>query len=257
MSSPWNPYAAPQPEPAPARAPALHGAAAPQPWSSGEVLTTAMARFKENWAMAFFPWLITAALPEGVSRIPDILRSAHAWPEGTGPAILAWLIFFAARMAVALFLQVGSIRILLQIARGESPQFATLFSGADRYGALLGASALMWLAIGGSLLFFVVPGIIVGIGLSLMQFYVVDANMGPVEALKASWEATRGQKANLLGFSLVCGFAALLGVVALIVGLFVALPVIAIASVVVYTRISGLGVVPPSPSRHPAPLPAR
>ncbi len=77
------------------------------------------------------------------------------------------------------------------------------------------------------------------LGVQFASVYVIDANMGPFEALNASWRATRGHKWMLFLFILVCIGVALAGTVACCVGIFVASPLIYLAHAIIFTRISG------------------
>jgi hypothetical protein len=74
--------------------------------------------------------------------------------------------------------------------------------------------------------------------LQFFAYFVVDKNKNPIEAIKASWEATAGSELNLL----VLWFASLgiviLGVLALFVGLLAAIPVVLLAVTFVYRRLS-------------------
>ena len=60
-----------------------------------------------------------------------------------------------------------------------------MFSGAGRFLPLLGVLFLTLLAVMLGYALLIVPGIILALGLSFAQFYVVDQKMGPIDALKA------------------------------------------------------------------------
>jgi uncharacterized membrane protein len=243
MSDQFNPYAAPMA--APPRLPAQAPFGAPQPWGVGEAFSIAWERFKQNWAVAVFPYPLTLVVTQSVGAVPRLLtlsgavraESVAAGAISLGSAILG--------LVLSSYFQVGLTRIWLQIARGESPSFGLLFSGGDRFLPMFLASILAGLAIFAGLLLFIVPGVILGLGLFFYQYYVVDANMSPTRALKASWVATKGQKGDILVLGLAGGGLFVLGVLMFVVGLFATVPIFYIAASVVYTRISGLGVVPP------------
>jgi Uncharacterised protein family (UPF0259) len=59
---------------------------------------------------------------------------------------------------------------------------------------------LVGLVVFGGLLLLIVPGIIFAMRLSLAEYYLVDKNMGVMEAYKASWHATKGHMGKLWGF---------------------------------------------------------
>jgi hypothetical protein len=58
---------------------------------------------------------------------------------------------------------------------------------------------LIGLALIGSLLLFIIPFFFVFPRLLLTEYFLVDKNLDPVEAFKASWQATKGQMGKVLG----------------------------------------------------------
>jgi uncharacterized membrane protein len=54
-------------------------------------------------------------------------------------------------------------------------------------------------------------------------FFIVDQGMGPVEALEASWEATKQQKLRTAGLFVVSSLIGMLGLLALLVGVVVSM----------------------------------
>lgn len=58
---------------------------------------------------------------------------------------------------------------------------------------------LIMLAVIGGLILLIVPGIIIGLRLSLAHYYLVDKNMSVMEAYKASWHATKGHLGKIWG----------------------------------------------------------
>lgn len=72
-----------------------------------------------------------------------------------------------------------------------------LFKGFERFGDTLVAGLLMSLAIGVGFCLLIVPGIIVGCGLAMTFFIMVDdPNISGLDALQRSWNMMRGQKWN-------------------------------------------------------------
>jgi hypothetical protein len=114
-----------------------------------------------------------------------------------------------------------------------------MFAGGSRFLPLLGGLFLSMLIAMPAFAMLIIPGIIVSLGLSFAQFYIVDQNMGPIDALKASWEATKGHKLQLFLFGLVAILMMIGGYLACCIGAFVALPLVMIAWATIYTRISG------------------
>lgn len=93
----------------------------------------------------------------------------------------------------------------------------------------LGASILLGLAIAVGFLLLIVPGIIFTLMFMFTTFIVIDRELGPVEAMKESRRITHGYKWRLLGFGLVLALVNLLGILALVIGLLVSIPVSSLA----------------------------
>ncbi len=96
------------------------------------------------------------------------------------------------------------------------------------------ATVLSTLAVLIGLLLLVVPGVIVALGLMFAAYFVIDYKDNPIDALKRSWEITKGYKWTLLLLVVILTVLNILGFLALIVGLFVTMPVSMFAVAHVY-----------------------
>jgi uncharacterized membrane protein len=102
---------------------------------------------------------------------------------------------------------------------------------------LLAATPLRWLP----LLIMpvvVVLGVRLAIELTFCTYFVVDKGLGPNHALRASSQTTNGAKWRLLGFFVLGILMNLLGVLCLVVGIFVTLPTVMVATALVYRRLA-------------------
>lgn len=93
-----------------------------------------------------------------------------------------------------LFFQLGLLKMLLGLDRGESAELDMLWSQGDKYLSAVGATILIGLATFFGFLLLIVPGIIVGLGLSMTLLIIIDRNSDPISALSESWELTDGHK---------------------------------------------------------------
>jgi hypothetical protein len=236
-----NPYAPPGAE-VPGAATVPYGQ--PQPWTAGEALTLAWARFKEFAPVLVLAYLLNLVLSIVVGQAGNIVTFAGGL-RATSAAGLLTAAGGVLGQIVAAYLQVGMTRIVLDAARGKAPDLGTLFAGGGRFLPLFLVNLLFGLAILLGLVFLIVPGIIIGIRYSLAPFYVVDAGMGPVEAMKASWSATRGQKGEIFVLWLAAAGISVLGMLMCCVGLLATGPIVYVAMAVAFIRMSGLGVTAP------------
>lgn len=120
---------------------------------------------------------------------------------------------------VSIYFTVALTYAYLSSARRKKLDLAAVFAPVPPlYWRMFLLNLLVMLAVIGGLLLLIVPGIIIGLRLSLAPYYLVDKNLGVMEAYKASWHATNGHLGKLWG---------MLGV-----GLLMVLPVITIVGIV-------------------------
>jgi hypothetical protein len=247
----YNPYAPPQAAVQP-YTPPPPGVGQPQPWEIGEVVSQAFEAFKANWVVLVFSMLIVGVLvmilivPLGVLVATGVIEvnSVEYWGVYSASVFLI--------LTLDAFLYVGLYRIALVAARGQRPEFGLLFSGGDRFLAMLGTLWLSFLIVAFGYALLVVPGIILGLGLSMSLMFVVDQNLGPVDALKASWGAMQGHKLHLLLFGLVAFAMVVAGELACGVGLLAVIPILWVAHAIIYLRLTGRG----APARPAYGMPA-
>jgi len=91
------------------------------------------------------------------------------------------------------------------------------------------------------LVLLIVPGIIVGIMLMFVGYLVIEEKLGPVDAIKRSIALTKGSRWKLFQLSLALLLLNILGLLALLVGLFVTIPVSFMATVHAYRTLKGQG----------------
>jgi len=241
-----NPYAPPGATASAAASPAGQ----PQPWTTGEALRLAWARFNEFGSVLVPAYIVSGFFAAAVGQAGNVPKLAGAVlsPIAAGSLPIAGVLI---GQVAAAFFDVGATRMVLEAVRGRAPTFATLFGGGDRFLPLLGLNLLMFSAIALGFVLLVVPGIILALGLSLSKFYLIDAGMGPVEAMKASWSATRGQKGEVMALS-AAGFGlTLLGLLMCCVGTLVTIPLYYIAFAIAFVRMSGLGTTAPQTTAPP------
>ncbi len=125
-------------------------------------------------------------------------------------------------MVVQTFLYLGSIRLALNIARGEPASISDLFSQGEKVVTTVVTNILFGLAILLGVVLLIIPGIWAALTFSLFWFMIVDQNAGVFDSLKMSAAAMRGNKLVLLGLwlaltgitlpiiILTCGLGALL-----------------------------------------------
>lgn len=242
----YNPYAPPQAAP-PQLSPGAPGPnAGPQPWSIGEALSV-------GWDSVFWTHFGTLVLTVLVSAIPGIVigqvsnQFTKGYADPADPLAMFqepayWVILAITQLAGAIvgaFFQGGLIKIWLGAARGQTLNFGDLFSGGRTFlpilaytlmivGLMIFSAPLLW-----------VPAIIIGAGTCLTPYYLVDENIGFIDALKKSWQATTGHKGSVFLYYIVMTLILICGFMACCVGYLAALPMVMVGMAFIYTRLSG------------------
>lgn len=188
--------------------------------------------FKKNAAFIYGYGFLSIV----ILALPNILFSdaGSKQAEQSLSFHLANLIF----QIISIILTIGWIRANLKMVRGAKP---TLDDFKPTVGVLVNSfivSLLYPLIFIGGLLLLIIPGIIWGIMYSYANFLVIDKNLGAIEAFKASAAATRGNRWNLYKAGIVFAGVFLLGALALGIGLLIAIPVIQLAGLAIYDKLT-------------------
>lgn len=141
-------------------------------------------------------------------------------------------------MVVSLVFSLGMVRILFNIYDNKPLKFENLYQDWKLVGRYLISSILGGLAILAGFILLIIPGIIFTIRLSFLPFVMLDGETHPIEALKKSWYITKGHTLKLLVFYIVQVLILMLGLLAFILGVFIAIPVIYLANVFIYKKLT-------------------
>ena len=133
---------------------------------------------------------------------------------------------------------VGLVRIALNFVEKKESKYVDLFNHYDRTVNYMAASILYGLIVAVGIVLLIVPGIIWGIKFQFFTYFVVEKNMGPVQALKASWEMTKGIKWQLFVYGLITIGINILGALALFIGLLWTIPTTLLATAYLYKHLS-------------------
>jgi uncharacterized membrane protein len=149
---------------------------------------------------------------------------------------------------VSSFFVAGVYGFSLKVARGQAYAFNDLLSGMPVFVPLVIANILTDIAVVIGLVFLVVPGVIIALGLSMTMPLIVDKRLGPIDALSASWTLTTGNKGMLFIFALLSIALVVAGMCACVVGVLLVIPILCIAHAYVYLRLSGQPVARAAPA---------
>jgi uncharacterized membrane protein len=134
-------------------------------------------------------------------------------------------------------ISMGLTKITLEFVDRQSPSFGDLFAPAPLFLNFFVAELICGFLVAVGLVFFIIPGIIVAIVFGFYSFLIVDHGLGPIEALSRSAEITKGARMSLFLFGLLILGINFLGLLALVIGLFVTVPISMIAWAYVFRQL--------------------
>lgn len=165
-----------------------------------------------------------------ISAVTSSLQTPASRDDSGVSAFLVSLLVFAINVFVATAL----INVSLKFVDSKRADFADLTSAYPSFFPYAVSSILYALTIALGLIFFIIPGIIFAIRYQFFGYYIVDKKAGIIDSLRLSWNTTRGFTGSLFLLNLALAGILLLGVIALGVGVLVAIPVIIIAHAYAY-----------------------
>ena len=182
--------------------------------------------------------------------IGDIISDAQKSLSGNWGTILgAFALYFIVSLVAGLIpfvsfviggpLSLGLAFITLGIVRNKEVNVSMLFDGFNNFGSALGLLVLTTIVILIGFLLFIIPGIILAIGLSQVFYILADnPNMSVVDIMKKSFEMMKGYKTKWFVMQLVFGLMILACIFTLGLGLFWVVPVITVGASKFYTLIN-------------------
>jgi len=197
-----------------------------------EALRFGWDTMKNNLAFFILALLIAwvaNGIPSGLQSLCYSSNSAGLIILGTILAIISFVI--------GVFVYMAFTRIGLRFTAGETADYADLYLSYPLFWKFLGGYILYGLIVLGGLILLIVPGIYWGIKYHFFAFFIIDEELGPVEALKRSGEITYGSKWELLLLGLAFLGINLLGLLACFVGLFITVPITLVALAYVFRRL--------------------
>lgn len=171
----------------------------------------------------------------GISYLPSFVFKSK---EDSALKIL-FVLMGIALYIVNLETSVGMLKILLAYVDKRKPKMSELFE-YFRVGLLARffiGSLLYSLLVMIGLLFLIIPGIYFAVRYYFVPYIIVDKDADIFESFDKSAKLTKGAEWQLLLFGVLSFLIFILGAAALVVGLFVAIPVVYIASVYIYRKL--------------------
>lgn len=140
-------------------------------------------------------------------------------------------------LAISVWLTCGLLKLSLGLYNNKKLPIEDFFTQFKYFWRVLGSTILVGLIVVFGLCMLIVPGIYFALKYKFTEYLIVDQDLGIVEAMQKSAELTQGIKLRLFVFSLASLGVLILGVLALGVGIIVAIPVIWLATTYIYKNL--------------------
>ncbi len=207
-------------------------------FSKGEAIRFGFEKAKQNWKF-FIPVVLIAGLVNFSPRVGPQVNwvPGQVFDQAMIPTMLIGIILEVAYWILELIIGMGMIVIALKFVDGKKAQLGDLITTKPLLNYALASILYGLITILGFILL-IIPGIIFTTRLQFYSYLIVEKNMKPIEALKKSWQITKSNTWQLFLFGILLGLIILAGALALVVGLFIAIPTTMIASAYVYRKLS-------------------
>ena len=219
------------------------------------------------WIPAILIYGLALSVANAPSRIASMGAQAQTQIDPNNPAAVlglagaslgATLISQVLGILVGAFFMAGLYKMALNQIDGQPVSLNDLFSGGQFFGQMLIGQILFNIALVVGFVLCCIPGFIVMGGLMFWTPLVVDKKMDAMQALTTSWNTLKPQVFSAIGFLIVSGLAALLGVIACCVGVLFTAPIGILAPALIYRSFfpaSG-NETQDQPNYPPPPIPA-
>jgi uncharacterized membrane protein len=272
-----NPYAPPRS--AFETEPTVHLRSLSIPFSIDSILNASWSIFRDNLGTCLWVvWsvmLVNFGLAFALNALQAGLQAAMPGDQ-MSIQFIYWTFYFVSLILQA-WLGIGMNLLLIKIVRGEQVSFDQLFSGGRYLLKVILAGIVMFVMFFGAVLvpvFFASVGfaalrnqpvagililvvcivllvfLMIYVGARLLQFYflIIDRDAGVIESIQLAWQITRGKAGTIILVYLMQFVLAVLGILALCVGLVFTIPLSNLLLVVTYLALVGPA---KSPERMP------
>lgn len=228
-------------------------------WEVGDALSYGWAKFQANMQQILIAAVILivalgvmfavgfgimAALTSNVECNYDNNMN-YSCDGGTGfiMGMIIYALVIALVFVVAQVIGAGIIRGSLAITEGRAFDYKEILK-TDKIGPVLIASLIIAAATFVGIILCYLPGLIVGFATSYTLYFVIDKNMSPVDAIKASVNLVKDNLGPTLIWYIVGGIVASIGLAICLVGGLVSVPVVLIGTAYTYKKLTGQPVAP-------------
>ena len=202
----------------------------------GDIVGYGWKKFQEYVGQIIVAVLIYFVVIAAFSFLGNIISSSI-------DSVIGSLLFTFIQLVVQSAISIILIRAVLMVVDGKQIDTAALFS-SDNLGPYIIGSILISIGTIIGLVLCVIPGLIFLFLTYFWNFFIVDKNMEPVDAIKASIDLIKNNVGTVLAWAVVAIVISFVGIILCCVGYLVAAPVVFIGNAYLYRRLNNEPVAP-------------
>jgi hypothetical protein len=187
----------------------------------------AFATYKLHWKFLISITFVAGIIQYGLNYLTN---------QFTQPALA--IPFSLISLAINTTITVGLINVYLKLHDTNSADYPDLYSKLHLVGKMILSNLLYGLIITVGLILLIIPGLIWALKYLFFSFLIVDKNLNPVEAIKASGRLTKGHFWQLLLLVFSMGLLNTLGALLAFVGLLFTIPISMLVMTQAYRQLS-------------------
>ncbi len=237
-----NPYAAPQSawqEPASAAGASMHDIVpGSDPIDVGACVKRGFELTKRNFGTILLVGLVYVGALFGLTFVGGILEglvgSAGDPSQNSSAVILVTGLVTIVNQVVSILLSLGLIRIGLNFVSGKPVSVGQLFGEGHKLLPAIGASILFGIMVVIGFVLLIVPGIYISLRYGQFLNAMVDRDLGVMDSFSYSSSITTNNRLNLFVLGLLSFAIVIAGILALVLGLLFAYPLVWLAWMVAF-----------------------
>ena len=174
---------------------------------NSDIRALALSQLKGNWLGPVLTTLVYFIISSIISSIP--IPGTSIGPFDISGTPIPSIALPVLSVLVSGAFSIGLCLYFMNVARRNNPELANIFAGFNQFIQALIAGVLVSIITFLGTLLFLIPGIIAGLGLSQTYYIMADEpGISAIDAMKQSWEMTKGYKVKilLLGLSFIPWF---------------------------------------------------
>ena len=192
------------------------------------------SHFKAHWQLALGAIIIVC----GIQLILNIFGYQYDMRTGaeSGSIVVSLL-----ALLITIGLSIGITDLFLSMSRGEESSIDQLYKSitVSKFFSYIFASLIYGFMTFLGFILFIIPGIILTLMFYPYFYFIVDQDADAIQALSDARKATKGSRLKILVLLLSLGVLNLLGMIALLVGLLVTIPLTMFIFIELYKSLIG------------------